>query len=146
MTTRTRLQEVENRLKKHGVRFTHGRRAVVEALRESSGPKSAAALHTMVSPQVPMSSLYRTLTIFVDCEIVAVHFSGKGLARYELAEWLTGHHHHLLCINCGSVDDIEIPPEEELKIQRSVEQIGAFASFIPSSHALEIEGRCAKCL
>jgi Fe2+ or Zn2+ uptake regulation protein len=118
---------------------------VVSALAESDGPRSAAELNERMGSTIPLSSLYRTLAVLEDAEIVSPHFATKGLARYELAEWLTGHHHHLVCIECGTVEDIEIPAHYEKQVNVLVNDIAAEASFTATNHALEIEGRCERC-
>ena len=143
MTTWDR--EVERSLREHGIRYTRGRRAVVSALAGLDGPRSAAELHDQLGPSVPLSSLYRSLTVLEEAGVVVQHFGVKGLTRYELAEWLTGHHHHLICIDCGSVEDVDVPADYEAQVTRLVEGIGATASFTPVAHALEIEGHCARC-
>jgi Fe2+ or Zn2+ uptake regulation protein len=144
MTTTDR--EVENRLQQHQVRYTTGRRAVINSLAGAPGPRSAAELHAEIGTSVPLSSLYRSLTVLEEFGVVQPHFGAKGITRYELAEWLKGHHHHLICINCGSVDDIELPHPIEQQVRALVGDIGSMASFMPINHALEIEGRCGSCL
>jgi Fe2+ or Zn2+ uptake regulation protein len=94
---------------------------------------------------VPLSSLYRTLTVLEEANIIAPHFGARGLTRYELAEWITGHHHHYVCIECGAVEDIDVSEEIEHKVDALVEEISGMASFNPTSHVLEIEGRCRRC-
>ena len=143
MTTTDR--EVEKRLHEKEVRYTTGRRAVVATLAGSGGPRSAAELHDEIGTSVPLSSLYRSLTVLEEVGVVEPHFGAKGITRYELAEWLKGHHHHLICIDCGSVDDIELPKKFERQVHSLVEEIGSIASFKPINHALEIEGRCRSC-
>lgn len=145
MLTQSLDREVERRLHSHDVRYTRGRRKVVAALSRSDGPKSAAELHTEVGGDVPLSSLYRTLTVLEESGIVVPHFGLKGLTRYELAEWITGHHHHLVCVECGAVDDVDVPPPFESGMREMVDRIGSLASFTPTGHVLEIEGRCARC-
>jgi Fur family ferric uptake transcriptional regulator len=138
-------RQIELRLREHDVRFTTGRRAVVDALANASGPMSAAELSNELAPDVPLSSIYRTLTVLEVAGVVTHHLGAKGLTRFELAEWLTGHHHHLVCIDCGSVSDVEITPAKEESVRSLVSEIAAVASFEPTDHALEIEGRCVKC-
>lgn len=138
-------RDVEQRLRQHEVRFTRARRAVVAALAAADGPLSAAELHSVVEPAVPLSSLYRSLSVLEGAEVVVPHFGTKGLTRYELAEWLTGHHHHLVCVECGSVDDIDIPTRYEAEVRQLVDDIGSLAAFTPTAHVLEIEGRCSSC-
>lgn len=118
---------------------------MVAALAGSDGPRSAAELNTGLGAAVPLSSLYRSLAVLEEAGVVEPHFGAKGLTRYELAEWIAGHHHHLICVDCGSVDDIAIPPPYEARVQELVDAIGSIVTFTPMSHALEIEGRCARC-
>ncbi len=77
--------------------------------------------------------------------VLVHHFGPGGVTRYELAEWLQGHHHHLICLNCGSVEDLALPDSFESQVQRLVDEIGLAASFQASDHALEIEGLCKVC-
>jgi Fur family ferric uptake transcriptional regulator len=85
------------------------------------------------------------LAVLEGAGVVAHHLGAKGLTRFELAEWLAGHHHHLVCIDCGSVSDVDIPGEHEDDVRALVAEIAALASFSPIDHALEIEGRCSRC-
>lgn len=118
---------------------------MVDAMSEASGPMSAAELSDLLGSEVPLSSLYRTLAILEEAGVAVHHLGAKGMTRYELAEWLTGHHHHLVCVVCGSVEDVEIPEGEEVTLRRIVTEIGVRNEFTPTDHALEIEGRCANC-
>ena len=145
MPTSTLDRDVEQRLHRHEVRYTRGRRSVVHALAEAAGPRSAAEIHEVVGETVPLSSLYRTLSVLEDAEIVAPHFGVGGITRYELAEWIKGHHHHVVCLECGDVADIDVSPDVERRVDALVSEISELASFTPSSHVLEIEGRCRKC-
>jgi Fur family ferric uptake transcriptional regulator len=93
-----------------------------------------------------LSSIYRTLAVLEDAGVVTPHYSVKNLARYELAEWLAGHHHHLVCVSCGTIDDIVIPESLEERVEDIVAEIGTISSFTASNHALEVEGRCTRCV
>lgn len=145
MAKSTLDRQVEIHLLDHEVRYTRGRRAVVNALARAQGPMSAAELGKHVGDVVPLSSLYRTLSVLEEAGVVKHHLGAKGLTRYELDEWLTGHHHHLVCLQCGRVTDIEIPPAKEENVRELVTAISDLASFSPSDHDLEIEGICAEC-
>ena len=137
-------RQVEQRLQDHDIRYTSGRRAVVDALDAADGPRSASELSPDL-PSVPLSSLYRTLSVLEEAEVVVPHLSTKGVARYELAEWLAGHHHHLVCIECGRVEDVDVPDRYEAQVHDLVGAISSQASFTATNHALEIEGTCAEC-
>jgi Fe2+ or Zn2+ uptake regulation protein len=145
VTTTNLEREVEKRLAERGVRFTKGRRTLVKKLGSADGPRSAAELHQVIGGELPLSSLYRSLTVLESVGVLVPHFSKKGVTRYELAEWLTGHHHHLVCIECGNVEDVDLPQPYEQKLSDLVDEIGPTIAFTPLDHALEIEGLCASC-
>ena len=138
-------REVERRLSEQAIRYTGGRHAVVTALAGADGPLSAAELYEAAGGSLPLSSIYRSLTVLEDAGVLAQHNSAKGLTRFELAEWLKGHHHHLICVECGSVEDVSVAAKHEAQVERIVNEISSAASFAPLNHALEIEGRCSRC-
>lgn len=138
-------RQVEAALADHGVRYTSGRKAVVTALCDADGPLSVAELTDQMGNAVPTSSVYRTIAVFEEAGVVSHHLATREMARYELAEWLRGHHHHLVCIDCGRVDDIEVDDHLEQDVERVVDLIASGTSFKPTNHALEIEGRCGAC-
>ncbi len=137
-------ESVRRSLTSRDVRYTAGRRKVIETLCGAPGPRSAAELLDETHG-VPLSSLYRSLTVLDEAGVLRRQHDADGLARYELAEWLTGHHHHLVCIECGGVEDVALDPEHESEVRRVVTAIGATAEFRAVAHTLEIEGRCARC-
>ncbi len=145
MTTPTVDRQVERRLAESEVRYTKGRRVVIRALADADGPRSAAELSQTIGDKVPLSSIYRSLAVLEEAGVLAPHFSSPGLTRYELAEWLSGHHHHLVCVCCGNVQDIEADEDVERRLQAIVADVADGASFSQVNHALEIEGRCSRC-
>jgi Fur family ferric uptake transcriptional regulator len=145
MRTASLDREVATRLGQHDVRYTRGRQVVVTTLANAGGPLSAAELHDEMEGDLPLSSIYRSLAVLEEAGVLAPHHGTRGLTRYELAEWLRGHHHHLICIECGSVEDVNVAARHENDVDRIVNEISGAVSFTPINHALEIEGRCARC-
>lgn len=141
----TQERQVEERLTEAGVRYTGGRRQVVAALARAEGPRSAAELHGDLAGKVPVSTVYRTLAVLEVTGVVEPHHSTKGITRYEIAEWLAGHHHHLVCINCGAVEDIELPQSLESQLERLVGQVSKMSAFSARGHSLEVDGHCTRC-
>lgn len=133
------------RLAADEVRYTRGRRMVIAALREADGPRSAADLHGELERRVPLSSLYRSLSVMAEAGVLATHHAGGGVTRYELAEWLVGHHHHLVCVECGAVDDVQLSDEMEALLERLVAHAATEGGYRVRGHALEIDGLCAAC-
>jgi Fur family ferric uptake transcriptional regulator len=136
--------EIEQKLADHDVRFTRGRRQVVHAIASADGPRTASELHAGLH-SVPLSSLYRSLSVLVDAGVLAQHHGADEITRYELAEWLTEHHHHLVCVSCGSIIDVAASAAQEETVDRLVFALAGSSDFAVSGHRFEIEGRCARC-
>ena len=66
-------------------------------------------------------------------------------ARYELAEDLTGHHHHLVCSNCGRVEDLPASESIERSVEAAVAQAARKVGFRTRHHRLDLVGTCADC-
>jgi len=145
VTTTGLDSEIETRLSSHDARYTRGRRLVVATLAGSEGPRSAGELHAQIGSTMPLSSLYRSLAVLEESGVVVRHFTKSGVARYELAEWLQENHHHLVCLDCGKVEDLALPHSYEEKVRALVEKIGSTVSFTPVNHAFELEGLCSRC-
>ncbi|MGF1618225.1 MAG: Fur family transcriptional regulator [Acidimicrobiia bacterium] len=138
-------KQIATRLQEMDIRLTSGRRVIARTLAVADGPRSASDLYASIGNTVPLSSIYRSLAVLEEAGVISPHYSTKGVTRYELAEWLMGHHHHLVCLECGQVEDIEIGAEIESQLEAIVASIGQEISFTPRDHALEIEGLCSRC-
>ncbi|OFW77431.1 MAG: hypothetical protein A2Z48_12090 [Actinobacteria bacterium RBG_19FT_COMBO_70_19] len=69
----------------------------------------------------------------------------EGVARYELAEDLTTHHHHLVCRSCGAVEDVTIPARLERTVERTLADAAAELAFEGVSHRVDLIGTCRDC-
>jgi Fur family ferric uptake transcriptional regulator len=139
-------KSIEERLLGAGARYTAARQAVMRALLRAGGPRSAAELHQNMRRSIPLSSLYRSLAVLEEAGVLIPHHGRRGLTRYEPAEWLSGHHHHLVCTSCGTVEDVAVAPAEERQMKRLLGAIASRVGFEPEGHTLEIEGRCSRCV
>jgi len=137
-------RDVDQRLAARGVRFTRGRRIVLDAVATADGPRTASEIHGTIN-KVPLSSLYRSLAVLVEAGVLAQHHGADETTRYELAEWLTEHHHHLVCVSCGSITDVTASEDQEALVGRLVEAFAGSSNFAVSGHRFEIEGKCATC-
>jgi Fe2+ or Zn2+ uptake regulation protein len=66
-------------------------------------------------------------------------------ARYELAEDLTQHHHHLICSNCGDVTDLTVPARLESDLDHAAARIARRTGFAIDHHRLDFVGVCSAC-
>jgi Fe2+ or Zn2+ uptake regulation protein len=135
---------IEQRLRQADQRYTAGRRAIVGLLVSAGHPVSIGDISDHL-PEVPRSSAYRHLTDLESLGLVRRVAAGDEFARFELAEDLTEHHHHLLCTNCGKVTDVTLPPRFEKDMVTAISQLAGAEGFQPRSHRLDILGTCADC-
>ena len=91
--------------------------ALVAALERARTPLSTAEI--VRARTGPQSSVYRNLAVLEHAGVVRRVITEGEFARYELAEELTEHHHHLICSNCGKVEDVTIPPDLETTMDRA---------------------------
>ncbi len=136
---------VRRHLSEQHIRYTTARKTVVTAFQLASGPRSAAELVTMEGIRIPVSSLYRTLAVLEESGVLRRNHDTAGIARYELSQWLSGHHHHAVCVACGAIQDIEVPHEAEQMLLNMVNELGDAAGYRVVDHVLEVEGVCKAC-
>jgi Fur family ferric uptake transcriptional regulator len=128
-------------LKKQGYRLTPQRLMVVSAIENSEDHISADEVYSQVVaryPNVNISTVYRTLELLKRLGLVTETDLGGGRVRYHPAN--KGHHHHLICQECGAMIDLDEsllkPLEEALLLEHN---------FIADLRHLAIHGRCVKC-
>ena len=124
--------------------YTTGRRELVELLASMGRPVTIPDL-LGERPKLTQSSVYRNLAMLEAVGVVQKVVSTDDRARFELAENLMGHHHHLICVECGRVDDFVVSPAAEHRIESVLEQAITDTGFQPSGHRLDIVGTCVDC-
>jgi Fur family ferric uptake transcriptional regulator len=99
---------ITDHLREKGYRLTPQRLMILEAIEDSDEHISAEEIYARVSaryPHVNISTVYRTLELLKKLGMVYEINLGEGRIRYHAEE--SGHHHHLVCQQCGSVIDID---------------------------------------
>ncbi|MDO5739722.1 MAG: Fur family transcriptional regulator [Ornithinimicrobium sp.] len=122
-------------------RPTRQQSAVVEALTRSEEFLSAQDLHAQLranGAKVGLATVYRTLTALAAAGEIDMLRTDEGEAVYRQCS--TGHHHHLVCRDCGRTVEIEGPA-----VERWADGVGAEHGFTNVSHTLEVFGTCAEC-
>lgn len=138
-------EQVATRLAGVQQRYTRIRRAVVEALSASVAPCTLPEL-LATDVSLSQSSTYRNLAVLEEVGVVrrVVH-GANDHARYELAEELTEHHHHLICNQCGAVADVKLDDALESQLDRAFSGTAQAAGFVAEGHLIDIFGSCADC-
>jgi Fe2+ or Zn2+ uptake regulation protein len=137
-------ERAASRLRAHQQRLTAGREQLIEVL--------AAADRPLTIPEVlrrrrglAQSSVYRNLVVLEEAGVVHRIVTHDEFARYELAEDLTGHHHHLVCATCGRIEDVPATPALEKSLEAAVARAARTSGFRTSHHRLDLVGVCADC-
>ena len=135
---------VRTRLVRYDCRYTPGRRRLVEVL---AGAERPAALPDIASsaPDLALSSIYRNLEVLERCGVVNRISAGGERGYFELAEPLLSHHHHLVCISCGAIEDIELSDELEQMVDRNLAEAARQSAFTPLRHLVDLHGHCSQC-
>jgi len=101
---------VEERLRGAGQRYTPQRRDLMHLLAQAASPVSIPQI-LADADELKQSSVYRNLAALEQAGVVRRVPTDEEYGRYELAEELIGHHHHLVCSNCGAMRDVEVPAD-----------------------------------
>lgn len=132
------------RLRRDGQRYTNGRRTLVEVLTAASHPLTITEI-VASGPELAQSSVYRNLAVLERAAVVSKVVTNGEWACFELAEDLTAHHHHLICSDCGTVRDVEVPAEVEAALDQALAGLAAADGFVLDRHRLDLVGRCGGC-
>jgi len=133
------------RLRADDQRYTAGRRALVDLLAGAERPLTIAELLAR-GHGIAQSSAYRNLTVLEQAGVVRRVVTDDEFARFELAEDLTGHHHHhLICTACGRVEDFTIAGHLETTLDRAFGQVATDTGFRITDHRLDLVGTCSGC-
>jgi Fe2+ or Zn2+ uptake regulation protein len=135
---------VDEQLRRTRQRYTRGRRQLVELLLELGRPVTIGELLAQGAAQ-SQSSLYRNLAILEQCGAVERIASTDDVARYELTEELSEHHHHVVCSSCGRIDDVVLPPAIERALAAAATEAYDQQGYRIDSHRLELVGTCRGC-
>jgi Fur family ferric uptake transcriptional regulator len=107
-----------------GLKMTEQRRIIARVLSDSADHPDVEQVYrraTEIDPRISIATVYRTVRLFEEANILARHDFGDGRARYE--EMPSPHHDHLIDLQTGHV--IEFRNDEIEKLQHFVaEQLG----------------------
>ena len=135
---------VAERVEQAAQRYTTGRRALIDVLDSAGRPLTLGEI--LESGDWPQSSVYRNLGILGEAGVLRRIAGTDGQTRYELSEDLTEHHHHLVCVRCGAVEDAETTAKLERTMSRIIDEVTAASGFQAVDHRLDIVGLCARCV
>ena len=131
---------IERTLSRSGYRLTAPRRAVLDTMRQLGNNFTAEDVQ-LAAPDVGRATVFRTMKLMRDLEVICQIVLDDGGAVYQLTEDDTGeHHHHVICSGCGVVADFSSDGLEDV-LGDAARRTG----FEIDTHRLELYGRCGHC-
>lgn len=136
-------RDLDAYMARRGLRSTEQRRLIIETFFASGEHVTLEQLLDRVrssDSRIGYATVYRTMKMLSDGGIANERKFADGFTRYELAD--AGHHHdHLICIECGRIQEFEEPLIEDLQ-----ERVAHRYGFEVVHHKHELYGRCRSCV
>ena len=127
---------IEKRCREKGLKMTEQRRVIARVLSEAHDNPDAGAVYqraAVIDSRISMATVYRTIRLFEECNVLDRHDFGDGRARYE--ETSSEHHDHLIDVESGNVIEFQNPDIERLQ-----REVARELGFKLVDHRLELYG------
>jgi len=139
-----KIRLIEEKLKEKECKLTPQRKATLDVLIENQSKHlSTEDVYELVKdkfPDIGLATIYRTLQLFDNFDIVKKLNFNDGCYRYELSEDQRHQHHHLICIKCGNVYEFDDDLLEQLE-----HKINNNNDFQVKDHMVKFFGYCKEC-
>ena len=133
------LTRLERLCEDKGLKMTEQRRVIARVISDAEDHPDVETVYrraTEVDPRISIATVYRSLKLFEDANVLVRHDFGEGRARYEE----TGEHHeHLIDIETGDVHEFFNAELEAMK-----ERVARDLGYELIDHRLELYGRKLK--
>ncbi|MCI8659269.1 MAG: transcriptional repressor [Lachnospiraceae bacterium] len=134
-------------LRGRGLKVTNQRLLVLETIADHPGEHlTAEELYELARdkyPEIGLATIYRTLQVLVDLNVIDRVSFDDGFVRYELGQEQKDsrhRHHHAICIKCGRVISFEGDLLEPLE-----QALYDTEGFKVTDHAVKLIGYCREC-
>jgi len=137
---RPNREGIAKRFKGAGLKFTHQRLAIYEAVASTVTHPSVDAIYARVKDADPMLSLntvYTTLETLKELGLVREMRFLDAAARYDAN---VEDHHHVICLGCREIEDFEDPALDHVKPPVAIRR-----SYRLVSHSVVFYGYCGTC-
>jgi Fur family ferric uptake transcriptional regulator len=139
----TIVKRFERFLRSHALKLTPQRRRIFDRAFATHEHFSAETLYAWLraepGPRVSRATVYRTLGLLLEGHFIAALDAGRGELVYEHVLG-HAHHDHMLCLDCGKIEEFHDERIEELQIEACRRK-----GFRLVSHDLRLRGYCRAC-
>ena len=137
------LENFKKLLKVNKLKYTTQRELILKIIYDNSGHFTPEDIYNLIKESYPevklgISTLYRTLTLLEDANIVSSISFGVQGKKYEFG--LKEHHDHLVCLECGGIEEFF-----DETIEKQQEEIAKKFNFKMTDHIMKITGVCSAC-
>ena len=145
MEVQATMEKLKERIKDKKYKLTTQRQIILQTFIEAEEKHlSAEDVYILVkknNPDIGLATIYRTLDLFTELDLVKRLDFGDGRNRYELnSDELSHFHHHLICVKCGCVKEFE---DDMLETLESI--IAKKLNCHTTDHQLKVYGFCGEC-
>jgi Fe2+ or Zn2+ uptake regulation protein len=120
------------------MRISKTREKIIRLLSKNQKPTDAVYLTQKI--KVNKTTIYRDLENLLKENLITEIDFGDGKKRYEINS--QKHHHHIVCKNCGKIEDLK---SEKLESEIN-NLINKTKNFMVLNHSLEFFGKCENCI
>ncbi len=148
--SRSRTTNAPERVTKHFARWTGPREEVFNVLVRTRQHLSAKDLFALIRPSTPdigLTTIYRTLEALHKAGLVRRTGTDSGEVRFEYKRGdQNDHHHHLICSDCGKIVNYRDFEKDELDLVRRCEALlSEKYGFLIRDHHIDFIGLCPDC-
>ncbi len=138
------LERMREQLNAQDYKFTPQRSMVLQVLTEHPDEHlSADEIYARVKvkyPDIGMATIYRTLDLLTNLNIVNKVNFGDGKSRFEISQKERHQHHHLICLSCNEI--IEVKDDLLIQLEKTITKEHDFEII---DHMVQFYGHCKKC-
>ncbi len=137
------IDSCSEQLRKSDLRQTETRRVLLELLHRASGPIAPPEIVTLchqAGRKANKTTIYRDLAAMERAGILRKVIVSDRKQYFELTE--RGHHHHFVCVECKTVQDVAI---EDSGLLAQAKRLSKRLRFTLEEHTVEFYGRCVSC-
>jgi Fur family peroxide stress response transcriptional regulator len=130
------IQEFKSR----GLHVTYPRLAIYKILLDYQGHPSAEDIYKEVQkeyPNISLATVYKTMEMLAEHDLISKVTPLHDIARYDCN---SEYHHHLVCVKCKAIIDIDSNSVDQIKIPKSIEK-----EFKILNYRIQIDGICKNC-